>query len=1238
MARIRVRPEDRQGRGVPVRRVLTGVAAMSLAWLGQLALVADRAGAGICLYAIAVVMFVAAFGGIALARESLIRPLARKARPLSMPTRVAGLACILAAGSLVHLSLRMFLTAEPNAPAAWWAHAGSVLLGLLAVIFFDPPEWTLPARVCSVRERRRRLAIALGLIGILMLAAFMRLYRFGDLPHGIWFDEAEHGLQAQRILASSVYRPIFEPTTNGPAHYSYLVAAMFQLFGDSVQSIRAVNVLFGLLTVYAGYLAGRELFGRTTGLVLAYLLAVSSWLVTLNRIGMFSASSTPLFSLLSIAFLLRAMRTGRFLDYGLTGLWIGLGLCFYTSFRLFLPVILVFVVHSLIVSRRRLGHPRPSRIAVGLNVTIAIAAVATAPLVLYAYAHPDIYWARVQQTFIFSDPHLVDRWGVLLDNIRKHVLMFHWRGDPNGRHNLPGAPMLDSWMAGAMALGLAYSVRRMLSPPHLLLITWLGFTLLGGVLSLHFEAPQSHRSNGALPAAYLLAVIPLAVFQTVCQTRTMRRWRLPLGVLLAGILALVAVGNYRAYFVAQANDFAVWNAFSTPETIAARLIRELDPRVDAYVSAYFDNHPSLRYVGVERSRYEVLPTTVQLPLDLTADREVLIVLRGDESALFNKARRYYPNAEFAEIGPPMPGPPVVLTIRLTPADIASIQGLTTRYYAGRGWRGAPIRTGRDPVLDFDWTQQTPVPLPFSAEWEGVLRVPDFGQVHFFLQALGRAELTIDQQAVSSGKGIVTESILLPAGLHPIRVRTEGAKGIVVLRWGFDDAQPETIPATALYTRPVTANGLLGRYYPNDAWRPPERLARIDERLDVYFHRPVLPRPYTVEWTGRIAIPVTGRYAFGLESIDESWLWIDDGPVIASARRDEPGESHLDLTEGFHTIRLRLADRTDHTFIKLSWSPPGSAHQIVPDHVLFPTEVAAVSSIRSSAMRFGGGWQPNSAAIGKLPTSLPVTQVLGRPEILVSGLDQPRGIGVDRDGLIWVAVAGAGKVKVFAPDGTEIGVFPPDAARLNDPADVACNWVASGCHVLDAGNGELVHLLPRTGIDARVPADRALIKRARGLAVDRTGHLWLANTSRGNALRFDSSGSRLEEVIGVSEGDAQPTDIVVAFSDKIFVTDPLNKLLVRIDPTGQRELVRAIAAANTLDGPHLAWDGDESLYLTEPETGCVLRLDADGKIVWQWDLTTDFGQPVKPVGVAVGPDGRIWVTDVAGGRLIAISSP
>ena len=118
------------------------------------------------------------------------------------------------------------------------------------------------------------------LAAIFASAFFMRLYRFDQVPFGTWFDEADNGLNALRILNEPGYLPAFVESTNLPAHFLYQIALSFRILGVSTLSLRAVSVLFGLGTVAAAYLTGRELFNRKMGLVIAFLLAVSAGMST----------------------------------------------------------------------------------------------------------------------------------------------------------------------------------------------------------------------------------------------------------------------------------------------------------------------------------------------------------------------------------------------------------------------------------------------------------------------------------------------------------------------------------------------------------------------------------------------------------------------------------------------------------------------------------------------------------------------------------------------------------------------------------------------------------------------------------------------------------------------------------------------------------------------------------------------------------------------------------------------
>jgi len=65
----------------------------------------------------------------------------------------------------------------------------------------------------------------------------------------------------------------------------------------------------------------------------------------------------------------------------------------------------------------------------------------------------------------------------------------------------------------------------------------------------------------------------------------------------------------------------------------------------------------------------------------------------------------------------------------------------------------------------------------------------------------------------------------------------------------------------------------------------------------------------------------------------------------------------------------------------------------------------------------------------------------------------------------------------------------------------------------------------------------------------------------------------------------------------------------------------------VDGPHAVVDSDGLVYITDPALSRVVVSSPDGQLFTQlgWPGTGP-GQFLKPVGIAIGPDGRIYVTD------------
>ena len=89
--------------------------------------------------------------------------------------------------------------------------------------------------------------------------------------------------------------------------------------------------------------------------------------------------------------------------------------------------------------------------------------------------------------------------------------MFNYIGDGNGRHNLPGSPMLETFTAALAALGFVLAVTRLRRPEFALPFIWWLVMSQGGVWSLAFEAPQGYRTIDEVVAVALLAALPIAV-------------------------------------------------------------------------------------------------------------------------------------------------------------------------------------------------------------------------------------------------------------------------------------------------------------------------------------------------------------------------------------------------------------------------------------------------------------------------------------------------------------------------------------------------------------------------------------------------------------------------------------------------------------------------------------------------------------------------------------------------------
>ena len=781
------------------------------------------------------------------------------------------------------------------------------------------------------REVAGRLLAAAGALGVMGLAAGLRFFRFHSLPEGVWFDEAEYGLLVRRMLGDSDFRPIYAPSGNVSAMFLYGIGLSFRLFGESIESLRLVSALAGVATVGVFYFLARWYASRPAALAASVLLAVSYWHVNFSRIGL-QGVLTPLFTALALLFLLRAWRAGRALDFAVAGIAVSGGVWAYTASNALPIVALGFFLACALVDRSWLRAR-----ATGLVLFAVAALIAVSPLAYYAATHRHEYFARVNQTNIFRDRSFSESMRVLGENTEKHLLMFNYEGDRNGRHNLPGRRMLDDVTGVLAVLGLSYCLARPRRPEYLLPVGTLAMGLLGGVLTLDYEAPQSLRAIMALPVAYLMAGIAVdAGWRLVTAPGRLRLTRTCLAaVAVASLLAWAGVMNYGVFFDKKANDLASWAAYSTDVTLVAKEIHGHTGGYDVSVAPVFVGQPTLGFLAPDLDSFTQLNASTALPLRSTGEKGAAFLVDVGSAQMVPQAKSYYPGAEVKALAPPFDREhPVGWVVYVPAEDIRAVQGLEGRYYVGGESTSSPAFMRRDAAVDFDWARSAPLEPPFSVHWEGCVYAPDRGRYSFGLEgALASPDIQVDSLPLDFASGGLSSPVMLAQGLHRIEVAATFEKlGSCRLVWDAS-GEVEPVPATCLFAPALAPHGLLGRYYDNSDWSGEPALERVDSEISFYFQVTPLPRPYTVEWSGKILAPVSGPYYFSVYAVGAAQLFID-ARRVASCDGGESGGS-ASLEEGEHDVVVRFVDDRGYSGVKLFWTPPGGQKEIIPSTNLVP---------------------------------------------------------------------------------------------------------------------------------------------------------------------------------------------------------------------------------------------------------------------------------------------------------------
>ena len=308
----------------------------------------------------------------------------------------------------------------------------------------------------------------------------------------------------------------------------------------------------------------------------------------------------------------------------------------------------------------------------------------------------------------------------------------------------------------------------------------------------------------------------------------------------------------------------------------------------------------------------------------------------------------------------------------------------------------------------------------------------------------------------------------------------------------------------------------------------------------------------------------------------------------------------------------------------------------------------------------------------------------------ASLSFPRGVAVDASGNLFIVdqtnhrvrrvdgatgvittVAGTG-TKGFSGDGG-----PATSASLSFPRGVVVD--ASGnLYIADTDNHRVRRVNGATGVITTVagtgtngfsgdggPATSASLGFPRGVAVDASGNLFIADTSNHRIRRVDAATSVITTVVGGGIGEGvpatsaslnSPLGVAVDASGNLFIADSGNHRVRRVD--GATVVIATVAGSGTsgfsgdggpatsasLNSPQgVAVDGAGNLFIADFSNHRIRRVDAATGVITTVAGTgvagfSGDGGPATsaslgfPRGVAVDASANLFIADLNNSRI------
>lgn len=475
----------------------------------------------------------------------------------------------------------------------------------------------------KLRSFNKKYLVWIIFFAIILLAVFFRFYKLNVLPPGLHPDEAANGLDIFRILENRDYRIIYN--TNGPreALFFYIQAIFVYFMGNTILALRMAPALLGVVSVIVIFFATKAWFNRRTALITAFFMAVTPWIVIIQRDG-FRASTVPLFLGLFMWFGAKAYQTKKTVYFLLSAIAIGLGFYTYTAFSMIVVALFLGTVYMLIFRRSWISQNWKK-----LLLSLLVFGVVMAPLIYTTIKDPGGSTARAGGTS-FLNKSLNDGKPLqtLLSSTAKTLLQYNYVGDSNNRHNLDGQPLLNTFVGIMLIVGLVASFYHFKRPRYAIVIIILASMLLPALLTAE-GLPHALRSIGtAVPILMLAGVGTNYLLYVWYKSFPINHLARVVGVTtICVLLGLTLIQSYRAYFIAWAQSPKTYQAYNElAVSIANYLLANYQPNQNYYVvMGGYDANP-IQYLTHNKASYQLLDQQQLMNLPIEQPKQTIVIV------------------------------------------------------------------------------------------------------------------------------------------------------------------------------------------------------------------------------------------------------------------------------------------------------------------------------------------------------------------------------------------------------------------------------------------------------------------------------------------------------------------------------------------------------------------------------------------------------------------------------------